>query len=184
MGAIIAFSGELAKDIFPSLSKIFPVIVNVVALVGVFTSFPALQTFGRKNSIQYGNALIILCLFGTARCFGSIDFSSLSDGSVLAKILMMLFLLAIRLFYSITLGPVVWVYTSEIVQAKVLSFVVLLNWIVIALVNLAFPIQKEWVGGNPEHIFDFYSIMTLICYLINRYTMIETANKSEIEIRR
>ena len=55
---------------------------------------------------------------------------------------------------------------------------------VIAIVNLTFPIQKEWLGGNPEHIFDFYWVMTIICYLINRYAMIETADKSEMEIRR
>lgn len=184
MGVIIAYSGELSKDILPELSKVFPVIVNIVALVGVFLSFPALQTFGRKNSIQYGNVLIIFFLFCAARCFGYIDFSSLTDGSIFVKLFMMLSLLGIRLFFSITLGPIVWIYNSEIVQANIVSSAILLNWVIVALVNLAFPIQKQWLGGNPEHIFDFYCLMTLICYLINHYTMIETANKSEMEIRR
>ena len=65
-----------------------------------------------------------------------------------------------------------------------MPYAIFQTWMVIAIVNLTFPIQKEWLGGNPEHIFDFDWVMTIICYLINRYAMIETADKSETEIRR
>ena len=51
MGAIIAYSGEIVGAVFPSTEKIFPIFINIVAVLGVFFSLPVLKALGRKKNL-------------------------------------------------------------------------------------------------------------------------------------
>lgn len=143
MGIIIAYSGELVKFCFPGLSKIFPVFINLIALAGVFTSIPILKAFGRKKSIQCGNILIIISLFCVARTFGQLNFEQLENNPHFLKIMMLVFLLIIRLLYSMTLGPFILVYIPQIVQAQLLPDIIFVNWVTVSSINFIFPIQLQ-----------------------------------------
>ena len=60
--------------------------------------------------------------------------------------------------YSLTLGPLLWVYLAEIQNLKGFSFSVIINWSVIFIVNLF------GVVGNYDYFFFVFSMMTLLVY--------------------
>ena len=89
-----------------------------------------------------------------------------------------------RLIYSFTLGPVVWIYISETVQQSFMAVSTAVNWMGIALITTLFPIINYHLGGNPAIIFGFFALSTLISGVINRVVLVETQGKKEYEINR
>jgi hypothetical protein len=68
------------------------------------------------------------------------------------------FTILYMIVYSLTLGPLLWVYLAEIQNLKGFSFSVIINWSVIFIVNLF------GVVGNYDYFFFVFSIMTLLVH--------------------
>lgn len=85
--------------------------------------------------------------------------------------------------YGFTLGPVVWVYVSEIVQPNILPYANLICWASAAFIMLLFPIIKETLPDkNPALIFLFFAIWSTLSFFFNKKFLIETQNKGEKQI--
>ena len=81
-------------------------------------------------------------------------------------------ILLIRLSFSFTLGPLVWLYNTEIVQPNIMPLATTINWITVSIVNTSYPILSEYFGGNPSNIFYFYGIYNLLSMIINKILLV------------
>ena len=131
----------------------------------------------------YGGVGIAFFLGVLGYDFSIFNLEDVENNSTMSKLLFPLMLVCIRITFSLTLGPVVWLYITEIVQPNIVPIAVFLNWLTVSLVNTFFPIFTEIFGGNPSKIFYFFGSYVLISTIVNKWLLIETANKTEEEIR-
>lgn len=82
------------------------------------------------------------------------------------------------MIFSMTLGPVCWIYLAEIVEPNIIGISTMLNWLTAALISLAFPIMVDLLGG-PEWMFCFLGLLMWVSYFINQHLMMETRGKTE-----
>lgn len=83
-----------------------------MAVVGVFFSLPVLKAWGRKRNLELGGFSIALLLFLLARFFGQMNFNDMSQNSGTSQFFVMIIFITIRGLFSVTLGPIVWLYIS------------------------------------------------------------------------
>jgi hypothetical protein len=80
--------------------------------------------------------------------------------------------------FGFTLGPVVWVYLSDILQPKSVAIATTVYWISAALVMLLFPVIRETLPNrNGGYVFLFFALWCTLSYVFNRKFLIETQNK-------
>ena len=96
----------------PSLEKIFPIILNISAFTGTLGSVLFLKWFGRRNSLIIGSFIITVCTFILAMNFSHFDLANPEDNSALSKGIVPIILLLTRITFSLTLGPIIWVYLT------------------------------------------------------------------------
>ena len=61
IGAIIVYSGDIIKPLFPSLSEIFPVLVHSFGMLATYLGLNLLKTYGRVFLMQLGS--IVMAIF-------------------------------------------------------------------------------------------------------------------------
>ena len=167
MGAIISYSGEIAGEMMPFIEKIFPVLINIVAIMGCFIAIPVIQRIGRKKTLTYGSLSLSISLGILSLSLGKFNFTNIETNSTLHSIWIMFVFIFIRLIFSISLGPLVWMYVPEIVQPNIVPYPTMLNWMTVAGVNLLFPILTALAGGNPAWVFFIFCMYMLGCSVIN-----------------
>lgn len=104
------------------------------------------------------------------------------DVSLLPSLIIILGFVAVRMIFSMTLGPVCWIYLAEIVEPDIIGISTMFNWLTAALISLAFPIVVEAFGG-PQWLFCLLGVLMWVSYFINDRFMIETKGKPEWQIR-
>lgn len=94
-------------------------------------------------------------------------------------------IIALRTVGGISIGPITWLIMSEILQPHLVSIGGACNWIALASVNVLFPLLLDINDhGNPWFAFLCFSLIVFVAIGINTYTIIETAHKSELQIRK
>ena len=73
MGAIIAYSAEIAKSAYPSIEKIFPILINSLAVFCILFTQYALKYLGTRKSLLFGGLSISICLFFLAGCLSNFN---------------------------------------------------------------------------------------------------------------
>lgn len=124
----------------PSLEKIFPIILNISAFTGTLGCVFFLKWFGRRGSLLIGSLLISIFSLMLAYDFQNFNLTNVEENSPLSRGIIPIILLLIRITFSLTLGPVVWVYITEIVQPNITPLATTLNWLSLAINNTLFPI--------------------------------------------
>jgi hypothetical protein len=144
-----------------------------------------ISSHGRKELIQLG-----LFYMGTIHIFVAICFllehfngGSHPTAALIANIIIVFGLFACRWIFSMTLGPVMWLYLSEIVEPEVTGVATMLNWTMAALVAFFYPLVVE-LTGNPSLIFFLFSVFVFSGYTINKKWMVETKGKPKWQIRK
>lgn len=158
----------------PSLEKIFPVFLNFSGFLGTIVSIVILKWFGRKGALVYGGIAIGLFLFIIGYDFSIFDLDNVESNPTWSKLLFPFMLICIRITFSLTLGPVVWLYITEIVQPNIVPISIFLNWLTVSLVNTFFPIFTHIFGGNPSKIFYFFGLYLFIGTALNKWMLVET----------
>ena len=95
--------------------------------------------------------LMTFDLCGLGVCFFFVDSGS-QFASYLAVALVMLFVL----FFEFSLGPIPWIYMSEIMTDKGLSIAVLINWLTTLMLSIVTPYL---ISG---YMFIFFGIIAAI----------------------
>ena len=172
MGSIIAYSGEIVGSIMPAFGKVFPIFINVFALVGCFGAIPAVRWLGRKKNLEYGALSISLVLILLSYTLSSYDFNDASKNPHSQSYLVMFLFISIRMLYSLSTGPIVFLYLSETVQAEILALSTMVSWFTVAGLNIIFPILTAFAGGNPAPVYLFFGIYTFIGFIVNKKLLI------------
>jgi hypothetical protein len=172
-------------DIEPRFHKIIPLLLQIEGFAASLYSMKIINTHGRKELIQFGLFYMGAIHILVAICFllEHSNEDSHPKAALIANIIIVFGLFACRWIFSMTLGPVVWLYLPEIVEPEVTGVATMLNWTVAALVAFFYPLVVE-LTGNPSLIFFLFSIFVFSGYIINKKWMVETKDKPEWQIRK
>ncbi len=122
-------------------------------LVFTLVAMLLIDRFGRKPLIVVGSLGMTLMLAGLSAVF----FMGETTG-----VLVLVFILGYIAFFAASLGPALWVVTTELfpnrLRSKGMSIAIVALWIACTIVTIAFPIMLEQLSGG----FTFL-IFALIC---------------------
>ena len=129
--------------------------------------------FGRKTLVLAGEISIFVdfAALGLAPYF-------FSDVFYISVVCLSLFMV----FFQLSLGSVLWVYCSEIMNDRGLSFANCISLFSSFSVVLMFPLLKEFIG--IKHIFLIYSGIMLLGSIYTAVDMFETRTLTRVEIVR
>lgn len=106
---IVGYAPVIIMDIFPSLSHIIPITLNIEPVIGSFFCGVLLAKFGRKTLIQIGMIIIVIAQFTMGISFLCLNNKGRNDGPGIAIVSgMFVFMLA----YSMCLGPLISFYSA------------------------------------------------------------------------
>ncbi len=178
INVVTAYGSEIVGGSDPNLRLLVPILINLEQVVAAIFASYLLTVVGRKPLLEIGT--IISCL-GCAIIAGGLFLQKIEPG--IAYVMVLFGLVLFMANFGFTLGPVVWVYLSEIMQPKVFPYATTVNWISAALVMLVFPVIIDTLPNkNGGYVFLFFAIWTTFSYLFNRKFLIETQNKGEKQI--
>ena len=152
-------------------AKIGTALVGVCYVVATFLSMWLLKYFGRK-------ALLIAGQIGMAACLGAIGLFFELGNSLWIKV----FTLADVTVFSLSMGPIMWLYLAEIMTESGMSVAMFLNWLVVLAISLATPTMIDhWPG--PSSTFWMYAVLCVLGLLVVCLCVRETKGKTDREIR-
>lgn len=86
--------------------------------------------------------------------------------------------------FGLSVGPIVWLYISEVVQPEVMPLSIGVNWVSSSIVIILFPIlTQDYLNNNPAFLFVFSTAWCLLSLVVNYLFVIETKGKAEKDIR-
>lgn len=65
--------------------------------------------------------------------------------------------------YSVSIGPIAWLYNAEILPDKGVSIATICNWLSVIIITLLFPVVNASIGAAP--IFYFFSFTCIACLI-------------------
>jgi len=151
------------------MSRIYTTVSGLVFLVASLSSIPLLSRFGRKTLILFGEFTLSLTMLG----LGLIILFDLN--SILSVIFIGLF----YIFYAFTLGAALWTYLSELMTEKLMSVSTSVNFLLVCIVSLIFPVVAETF--ELAYPFFFFSFAMLAGLWFSWQYLIETKGKSRKE---
>jgi MFS family permease len=113
------------------LKNLLSLISNIVLLLGAFFSGYVVNMYGRKKILLVGTTLTGIFLAILA-ILSIIDSDSLSFLSVVC-------IFAYYLSFNFSLGPIVWLYCSEILPSKGISIAAMFNWAGASIIVFMLP---------------------------------------------
>lgn len=167
--------------IYPNLQKIVPLGLQIVGLLSSLLTVKLMGSYGRKQLLQSG--LLATGITHFIVCVSFIVSAGQEDSALFWNLVIILGLIVSRSVFSLTIGPITWLYLPEIVEPRVTGTATMLNWITAAGVSFIYPIVVELVG-NPSLMFFFFGAYVLFGYFLNKSLMVETKGKAEWEIRK
>lgn len=148
-------------------------LVGAVTLVSTCIGVTLLDCFGRRTLMVVGNALMAVCLFALG--FGlNHNIKAASIGGVFGFIS----------FFSISSGPICFLYMAEIMTDKAMSIGVVLNWAVVLVIASVTPSIVDQLGDSVGYIFMFVGAMCVLATIFFLIFMKETKGKTRMEIER
>lgn len=100
-------------------------------------------------------------------------------------IIIIIGLMAFSLIFGMSIGPVTWLYVSQVVDPELIPYGAIANRFTAFLSILLFPIiTNNILDGDCSMLFLFFAILM---YLYNRFchiNLIETKGKEEKQIRK
>lgn len=110
--------------------------------------------------------------------FSNFSIEEPSSNSMLVRLLLLLVFGTVRLGMTIAMGPVLWMYITEIVQPNITPWCYFVNWVMLGAISVIFPLLCEWNEGNPRFGFLIFGLVALISLVGNHFIVIETKDKS------
>ena len=105
---IILYTGEIMQSVWPSLSKIVPVLMQIMGLFASIITFHTINFYGRKTLIQRSTLAMVPLHLLVFLCFMLQD--SESSSSKLLHLVIVCALIVLRSLFSLRMGPLLWIY--------------------------------------------------------------------------
>jgi MFS family permease len=137
-----------------------------------------LDRFGRKPAMMAG--LIISSVTLSLIAAGYYIKEDHSYATTLIIVCCFIFIIN----FAFTIGPVIWIYVSDISEPVIFSYAMIMSWICGAIAIVLFPIlTKVYFNDNPADIIVFTAALTLLTLILFYFMGIETKGKTEKEIK-
>eukprot|EP00826_Nyctotherus_ovalis_P040629 TRINITY_DN4022_c0_g1_i8.p1 TRINITY_DN4022_c0_g1~~TRINITY_DN4022_c0_g1_i8.p1 ORF type:complete len:302 (+),score=54.78 TRINITY_DN4022_c0_g1_i8:483-1388(+) len=152
-----------------TLPLIGTILAGLVTIDGVFSFSLIADEFGRKIIMTYGTLALVIFLL----CMAAFSYFKIIMCQV-AGIMGCLF------FYSLSIGPVTWIYTSELLPPKGIGLATAANWfLVYGLIFLCnkFFTTKEGIAS----VLTVFAGFTFCAFLYSIIVMKETKGNFDIE---
>lgn len=160
INAIIFYSKEMLKksQTFQTEAALLTVIIGVVNLAMVIPTMFLIEKVGRKKLLLQGLAGMCLsyALFGI---FSKLLF----DGKNESEMVLFAGLLSAIAFYETSLGPVFWVYITEILTKMWVGPAITVHWLMAMIVTGAF--EMLCYGDKKIDIVYYFSVCGLCCLI-------------------
>ena len=134
INAIVTQIGGIVSKHNPDFGYYLPLIINFVQFAATFGAITALNLFGRKAILLFGNIGLGICDI----ILGILFLFIAKNPSVFWIVFAILMIY--MAIYSTTIGPVVWMYVPEIIPAKIVPFATTLNWLGCSFCLIILPI--------------------------------------------
>lgn len=100
-------------------------------------------------------------------------------------IIIIIGLMGFSLAFGMTIGPVTWLYASEVLDPELIPYGVIANRFTAFLSIMLFPIiTNNLLDGDCSILFLFFGILMYFYYKFCKQNLIETKGKEEKEIRK
>jgi hypothetical protein len=83
-------------------------------------------------------------------------------------------LIIYMMVYSISLGPVTWLYVPEIMPARIVPLATMMNWFGCSLCVILTPMVIDTTDGNPYLAFFFFGGISILFGILNFALVVET----------
>jgi len=146
--------GQASDALFAS------VVIGIVNLIFTIIGMSLVDKFGRKSLLLVGfiGMTFAMALFGFV-------FTSDSVGGIWMVIPALLFTAS----FCLSVGVVIWVYTSEIFPTKIrgsaMSIATMVLWLGNVLIAQAFQVMMEAIGGNVFYVLSALSAISFVFVL-------------------
>lgn len=173
INAILSYAttifGQFGSGVF--ISRVFTMLSGVVKLIACFGLLPYIDKTGRKKTLIFG------CV-GMSLCLGVMGFFSMFPVYFVIPFLVIELYLAM---FVVSIGPICWVYSGEILTSKGMSICTAVNWFSAFLVVLFFPFMI--IGIGPSATFWIFAFVNFAGSFYFGLDMIETKGMMKNEIR-
>ncbi|XP_035726577.1 facilitated trehalose transporter Tret1-like isoform X1 [Vespa mandarinia] len=183
VNAVIFNTLEIFQAAGSSLpSDVAAIIVSLVQVIMSGAAAAIVDRAGRKPLLMFSSGMLAICLLALG-----IYFKKKDDGDDVSSLgwLPLASLTLFMIAFSIGLGPVPWMLTSELFTAElkgiVSSVAVMLNWFLVFCVTKLFPSMTEKLGMGGT--FWFFAVIMVIATVLTYFILPETKGKSIREIQ-
>ena len=159
------------------------IIVGITMMIFTIIAIFTVERFGRKPLLLFGTMGMGICIL----LFGYFTYQQYSGTAAL------IVLLGYIAFFSISQGPIVWVYLSELfpnkIRGTVMAMAVFAQWLANYIVSQTFPIMADESGVlyqkfNGAFPFWLYGFFCVIAVIFTWRLVPETKGKSLEEIEK
>ena len=178
INGVIFYGPTIMKSagIVTSDALLYQVILGVANVIFTFIAILKVDSWGRRPLYLYGSMCAAVALALTGFCF----WMNITGWLMLGCIILFL------LFFSLSLGPLKFVVSTEIfpthIRGTALSVCIMTMWVSDWLVNLLFPIMRDDLGiAVTFFIFSFFCILS---FFYAKSKLMETKGKSLEEIEK
>jgi SP family arabinose:H+ symporter-like MFS transporter len=178
INGVIFYGPTIMKSagIVTSDALLYQVILGVANVIFTFIAILKVDSWGRRPLYLYGSMCAAIALALTGFCF----WMNITGWLMLGCIILFL------LFFSLSLGPLKFVVSTEIfpthIRGTALSICIMTMWVSDWLVNLLFPIMRDELGiAVTFFIFSFFCILS---FFYAKSKLMETKGKSLEEIEK
>lgn len=148
---IVMFYSSKILDSLQMKATLITAMVGIVNCVSVFPTIILFKKFGRKVLLWTLSLAIAASLIGLGVCL-IVDaqwHDNYGKDNAVCQALSIVFLMLFIIFFEFSLGPLLWVYMSEIMTEKGLSLGVVVNQVATILIALFTPTLINAFGkGN------------------------------------
>lgn len=172
INAILAYMTALFQEFSAGvfMSRVLTVIVTLIRIITLITVLPMIDKVGRKK-------ITVICQFLLCLFAGIISLSLI----FLANTWLLTCCLCIYLIiYGNSIGSIVWIFSSEVLNDKGMALCMSVNWICCFIVVLFFPFLLSGIGlGNTFALIAAVNLFGVIYFF---FDMIETKGLNKVEI--
>lgn len=173
INAILAFTTRMIiKDFGEGVfqARIYTSCITLSRIVFVILILPLLDRHGRKSITIKGQLLM---------CFFMAGIATLVAIEII-PLLKVLCLAGYLIIFSVSSGPIVWIYCSEVVPDKGVALCTSINWLVGFIVVMVVPVLIEIYP--PYYTFSGLAMIDLFGAVYVQFELIETRGLSRHEI--
>ena len=173
--AFLFFSNTLFEDVTVLNSDWITTALAVFNLIGTTAVLKLVDYYGRRSLLLFGSFTIAIVL-------NVAGILTLMVGSDFDEYILVLLILVYIFLFSISFGPISWVYAAEIMEDKGLGLFSSFNWFYLLVISIAMPFvitaitddQERVFMKNTGYIYIFFANVTFISFFYLLLNLKET----------